>query len=167
MFTMVVVFCFIKSRTVGVLGNLSRGHHTADRGRRPADISNMATLREVVSTLKEMAPPSLAESWDNVGLLVEPSVDVQRPVARVLLTNDLTEDVQQEAEDTDTDLIVAYHPPLFRPFKRITLDTWKVSFNARSNRRPYGYEGLEKRKLEYVWRGETTTKFEYCILTGG
>ena len=30
-------------------------------------------LKEVVSTLQDLAPTSLAESWDNVGLLIEPS----------------------------------------------------------------------------------------------
>ena len=34
--------------------------------------SNM-DLKEVVKTLESLAPTSLAESWDNVGLLIEPS----------------------------------------------------------------------------------------------
>lgn len=84
----------------------------------------MATLSEVVSTLKKMAPLSLAESWDNVGLLVEP--DVRKSVSRVFLTNDLTEDVLEEAVSVDANLIVSYHPPVFAPFKRITSDAWKV-----------------------------------------
>ena len=87
----------------------------------------MATLSEVISTLKKMAPLSLAESWDNVGLLVEP--DVQKSVSRVFLTNDLTEDVLEEAVSVDTNLIVSYHPPVFAPFKRITSDAWKVPIN--------------------------------------
>lgn len=85
---------------------------------------NMATLSEVVSTLKKMAPLTLAESWDNVGLLVEP--DVRKPVSLVFLTNDLTEDVLEEAVSVDADLIISYHPPVFTPFKRITSDSWKV-----------------------------------------
>lgn len=85
---------------------------------------NMVALSEVVSTLKKMAPLSLAESWDNVGLLVEP--EVQKSVGCVFLTNDLTEDVLEEAVSVNTDLIISYHPPLFAPFKRITSDAWKV-----------------------------------------
>ena len=34
--------------------------------------SNM-DLKQVVKTLESLAPTSLAESWDNVGLLIEPS----------------------------------------------------------------------------------------------
>ncbi|XP_022182891.1 NIF3-like protein 1 isoform X1 [Myzus persicae] len=90
---------------------------------------NMATLPEVVSTLKKMAPLSLAESWDNVGLLVEP--DVRKSVSRVFLTNDLTEDVLEEAVSVDADLIVSYHPPVFAPFKRITSDAWKSRIVSR------------------------------------
>lgn len=86
----------------------------------------MAKLSDVVSTLKKMAPLSLAESWDNVGLLIEPN-DVQQPINCVFLTNDLTEDVLDEAESVNANLIVSYHPPLFVSFKRITSDNWKVS----------------------------------------
>lgn len=87
-------------------------------------VSNMTKLSEVVEKLKKMAPLSLAGSWDNVGLLVES--DVKKPIECVFLTNDLTEDVLEEAESVNANLIVSYHPPVFAPFKRITLDTWKV-----------------------------------------
>ena len=52
-------------------------------------------LKDVVKKLHEFAPLQLAEEWDNVGLLVEPS----QPhfVKSLLLTNDLTEKVVQEA----------------------------------------------------------------------
>lgn len=33
-------------------------------------------LNEVVNVLEKFAPASLAEKWDNVGLLIEPSTDV-------------------------------------------------------------------------------------------
>lgn len=84
----------------------------------------MTTLPEVISALKKLAPLSLAESWDNVGLLVEPNV--HKNVNCVFLTNDLTEDVLEEAVGVNANLIVTYHPLIFSPFKRITLDSWKV-----------------------------------------
>ncbi len=34
---------------------------------------NFFTLPEIVRVLEEFAPLSLAEKWDNVGLLIEPS----------------------------------------------------------------------------------------------
>uniref|UniRef100_A0A1B6FB83 NIF3-like protein 1 n=1 Tax=Cuerna arida TaxID=1464854 RepID=A0A1B6FB83_9HEMI len=80
-------------------------------------------LSRIVEFLTSFAPLSLAESWDNVGLLVEPASPVL--IKKVLLTIDLTEDVMKEAVDSKTNLIIAYHPPIFQPFKRITSGKWK------------------------------------------
>lgn len=80
-------------------------------------------LKEVLQVLEQLAPLSLAESWDNVGLLVEPSKS--RPVKTVLLTNDLTDAVMEEAYNMSCDLIISYHPPLFRPIKRLVQKDWK------------------------------------------
>ena len=80
-------------------------------------------LPSLVKALESIAPTAAAESWDNVGLLVEPSSP--QPIKRLLITNDLTEEVLTEATRTSesglrTGLIVAYHPPIFKPFKRLT-----------------------------------------------
>ncbi|XP_050545750.1 NIF3-like protein 1 isoform X1 [Daktulosphaira vitifoliae] len=91
--------------------------------------SKMITLNEVISVLNKMAPLSLAESWDNVGLLVEPVI--LKPIENVYFTNDLTEEVLDEAEKTGANLIVSYHPPLFAPLKKITSQTWKERIIAR------------------------------------
>ncbi|KAL8594512.1 hypothetical protein ACOMHN_024957 [Nucella lapillus] len=85
-------------------------------------------LGEVVSNLKKMASPSLAGSWDNVGLLLEPSPP--HTVSKLLLTNDLTPEVMQEAVDKRTDMIVSYHPPIFAPMKRVTQGSWKERIAA-------------------------------------
>ena len=91
--------------------------------------SSGLALKSVVEEFKRLAPLSLAESWDNVGLLVEPSQP--KIVRRVLLTNDLTESVMQEALNSSTDLIYSYHPPVFAPLKRIcSSGSWKVNFAA-------------------------------------
>ena len=44
-------------------------------------------LKEVVKVFENFAPKKLAESWDNIGLLIEPS-DLY--VSKIMLTNDLT-----------------------------------------------------------------------------
>jgi putative NIF3 family GTP cyclohydrolase 1 type 2 len=77
-------------------------------------------LSAVVSVLKNFAPLSLAEKWDNVGLLVEPSTGGSTPIERILLTNDLTEDVLEEALQKKSQLILSYHPPIFAPMKALT-----------------------------------------------
>lgn len=75
-------------------------------------------LLEVVKKLENVAPLKLAESWDNVGLLVEP--DKNHLIKTILLTIDLTEDVVDEALDNKAQMIVTYHPNIFRPIKSIT-----------------------------------------------
>ena len=74
-------------------------------------------INDVVEMLEALAPPSLAEEWDNVGLLLHPLRP--RPVKRILLTIDLTEAVADEAIAGKTDLILTYHPILFRPVNRL------------------------------------------------
>lgn len=67
--------------------------------------------------MEQMAPRALAESWDNVGVLVDRGARAR--VDRVLLTIDLTWAVLEEAVAKDVDAIVAYHPPIFSGVKRI------------------------------------------------
>jgi dinuclear metal center YbgI/SA1388 family protein len=74
-------------------------------------------LAEVVDILHEIAPLELAAEWDNVGLLLQPRPRTR--VARVLLCIDLTDAVVAEAKAARIDLVVAYHPPLFQPLKRL------------------------------------------------
>jgi dinuclear metal center YbgI/SA1388 family protein len=81
-------------------------------------------LARVVALLEEVAPLAHAEEWDNVGLLLEPLGDRRDPqappaVRRALLCIDLTEPVLEEALAAEADLVIAYHPPLFRPLKRL------------------------------------------------
>jgi len=74
-------------------------------------------VEAVVAALETLAPPHLAEPWDNVGLLVGSRT---AEVRRVLLTIDLTEEVVEEAIAREAQMVVAYHPPLFEPLRRLT-----------------------------------------------
>lgn len=73
-------------------------------------------LADVVDALEQLAPTRLAESWDNVGLLVG---DPEDRIARVLFAIDYTAEVAREAEEVGAKLVVAYHPPIFEPLKRL------------------------------------------------
>ena len=77
-------------------------------------------LSEVVALLDSLAPPAFAEAWDNVGLLTG---DPAQTITRVLTTIDLTPEVFEEARAQRCELVVAYHPPIFSPLKRVTSDS--------------------------------------------
>lgn len=77
------------------------------------------TLPEMLALLERLAPLELAEEWDNVGLLLEPSAALHRPISRVFLCIDLSENVLDEALGAGADFLFAYHPPLFRGVKRL------------------------------------------------
>lgn len=89
-----------------------------------AEIKAGMPLKDIVNAMNKFADTSLAASWDNVGLLIEPTEP--KIVSHILLTNDLTEDVMDEAIKLKTDLIVTYHPLIFAPLKSITTEYWKV-----------------------------------------
>jgi len=78
------------------------------------------TVGDVARVLDEIAPPALAQSWDNVGLLVG---DRNTLCRSVLFCIDLTRPVLQEAIAGRCDLILAYHPPLFQPVRRLLADS--------------------------------------------
>ena len=53
-------------------------------------------------------------------------------VSKVFLTNDLTETVMEEAINLGANVIVSYHPPLFKEFKRISQANWKDRLVAKA-----------------------------------
>lgn len=74
-------------------------------------------LKDFIQILETLAPPELAEDWDNTGLLIEPLN--ARDIKTVLLTIDLTEAVAGEAVRLNADFIVAYHPVFFSGFQSL------------------------------------------------
>lgn len=81
-------------------------------------------LSTVVQILTNFAPLSLAEPWDNVGLLIEPLK--HRPIKKILSTIDLTEDVMEEVLSVGADMVIAYHPPIFDSVKKFNTEKWQV-----------------------------------------
>ena len=77
----------------------------------------MIPLHQLIDFLREFAPPDLAESWDNVGLLIG---DPASEVTSVLTCLTLTPNVAEEAIAREAQLIVTHHPVLFRPVKQLT-----------------------------------------------
>lgn len=84
---------------------------------RKTSSSRGTRVSDVCSALETLAPLERARSWDNVGLLAG---DPDATVCRVLLCIDLTANVVAEAVRGKVQLVVAYHPPIFRPITRLS-----------------------------------------------
>ncbi len=80
----------------------------------------MTTIQQVCEYLDDFAPPSLAEEWDNVGLLIGAA---ERPVRQLMTCLTITPASAAEAVARGVNLIVTHHPLPFRPLKRITNET--------------------------------------------
>jgi len=74
----------------------------------------------VQQTLDSIAPFRHAADWDNVGLLAGRP---DWPVRRGLIALDLTDAVAEEALRRRTEVLVLYHPPIFREIRAITPET--------------------------------------------
>ncbi len=72
-------------------------------------------LNEFVQMLEAYAPTSLAEDYDNVGLLV----GTEREIHKVLVALDCTTTVANEAVARGVDLVLTHHPLFFHPVQRI------------------------------------------------
>lgn len=75
------------------------------------------TIGTILEHLQGLAPLELAQSWDNVGLLIG---DPNRRVHKVLISLDATSNAADYAISEGYDLILSHHPLIFRPLKSIT-----------------------------------------------
>lgn len=90
------------------MSKASRGH--AARG---------PTVRDALEVLRQLAPFEYTAEWDNVGLLAGRP---EWPGTRALLAIDLTDAVAREALRRRADLLVLYHPPIFKGIRTVTPD---------------------------------------------
>ena len=80
----------------------------------------LVKLDTVCGQLAQIAPLRLAESWDNVGLLVG---DRQQSITKVMTCLTITPNVVDEAVQENADLVIAHHPLPFKALQKITADT--------------------------------------------
>lgn len=73
-------------------------------------------ITDVMSCLDEIAPFAMAESWDNVGLIVG---DRRRTVCKVLVGLDPTNRLLEEAVTCGADTVITHHPAIFKPIPSI------------------------------------------------
>lgn len=74
---------------------------------------------DALHALREFAPETWAEEWDNVGLQFGRE---DAPLRRAMACLDVTEETLEAAREAEVDFIVAHHPVLFRPPKTLRED---------------------------------------------
>jgi len=79
-----------------------------------------ANVAQFIQLLNRIAPPRLAESWDNVGLQVG---SPNWPVKKVWTALDPLPHVVESACENHVDLLITHHPLFFKPIKRIDGDS--------------------------------------------
>ena len=76
----------------------------------------MTQVKHITEQIEKLSPLHYAEDFDNVGLLVG---DYDQTVSGVLVTLDCLETTIDEALKNDCNLIIAFHPIIFKGLKKI------------------------------------------------
>ena len=79
-----------------------------------------ASVGQIIKIMDQLAPPWLAEEWDNVGLQIG---DPRSPVRQIWVALDPSPEVVKAACGKDVDLLITHHPLIFSPLKSINFDT--------------------------------------------
>ncbi|WP_295163072.1 Nif3-like dinuclear metal center hexameric protein [Selenomonas sp. F0473] len=79
----------------------------------------MLSCQVIMNALDHLAPRSLAEDWDNPGLLVG---SFAQKVSRIMVALDVDDAVVDEAIERKADMIVAHHPAIFHGMKQLRTD---------------------------------------------
>ncbi len=74
-------------------------------------------VKDIVGIMEEIAPPVLAEKWDNVGLLVGCE---NASVKKILFALDAVDSVVDEAVASGADMIITHHPIIFKGLNTVT-----------------------------------------------
>lgn len=73
-----------------------------------------------LETMERLAPASLAEDWDNIGLQAGSRLD---QASSVLVTLNVTGEVLDEAAANGCGIILSHHPLIFQPVSTVSDDT--------------------------------------------
>ncbi|MBA2510910.1 MAG: Nif3-like dinuclear metal center hexameric protein [Actinomycetota bacterium] len=85
--------------------------------------------RDIIAAVERLAPPSLAEGWDNGGLQVGYG---EAEVNRVLVALTPLPEVFDEAEETGADFLLFHHPLIFAPLKSVETSSYPGDLVARA-----------------------------------
>lgn len=75
--------------------------------------------QQIIQLFEQFSPKAYAVEGDKIGLQIG---TLNKPIKNVMVTLDVLESVIDEAIEKEVDLIIAHHPPIFRPLKHISTD---------------------------------------------
>lgn len=75
---------------------------------------------EVIQLFEQFSPQRYAMEGDKIGLQVG---RLNKPVENVMIALDVLEEVVDEAIQKNVHLLIAHHPPIFRPLSKLVTDT--------------------------------------------
>lgn len=82
----------------------------------------VVTLNDIIGIMEQIAPPALAEEWDNVGLMLGRR---GKAVKKILLALDMTKQAVDQAVEQKVDLMITHHPAIFRKLNSLTDAVWQ------------------------------------------
>lgn len=80
----------------------------------------IATIRDIIEVIEEIAPASLAQDWDNIGLQVG---DKNWQADKIWVALDPTDELVAEASLQGVSLLITHHPLIFHPVTAVDLET--------------------------------------------
>jgi dinuclear metal center YbgI/SA1388 family protein len=78
-----------------------------------------ANGQTIIQAFEQLAPKKLAMEGDPIGLQIG---RLNKPVKKIMVALDVLESVVDEAIQANVDLIIAHHPILYRPLKRLNTE---------------------------------------------
>ncbi|MGN7399675.1 Nif3-like dinuclear metal center hexameric protein [Cytobacillus praedii] len=75
---------------------------------------------EIIQLFEQFSPKTYAMEGDRIGLQIG---RLNKPIENVMIVLDVLEEVVDEAIEKNVQLIIAHHPPIFRPLKAIATET--------------------------------------------
>jgi dinuclear metal center YbgI/SA1388 family protein len=79
-----------------------------------------ANGHEIIQLFEQFSPKGLAMEDDKIGLQIG---RLNKKIDNVMIALDVLEEVIDEAIERNVQLIIAHHPPIFRPLKNVLTDT--------------------------------------------
>ncbi|MCM3692396.1 Nif3-like dinuclear metal center hexameric protein [Neobacillus niacini] len=79
-----------------------------------------ANGHEIIQLFEQFSPKGLAMEDDKIGLQIG---RLNKKIDKIMIALDVLEEVIDEAIERNVQLIIAHHPPIFRPLKNVLTDT--------------------------------------------